>query len=663
MSSFNSDSLPEKDLLERRNFAQILANSLLRASKNTSTSLVVGLNGAWGTGKTTLLEFMKQSLLAQTLRPDDLVILEFNPWRYSQISDIQSTFMVDLSRQFAKDNRLRKAILSLSKLLSSLEFVKQGGPITAITHGSINKLFEYLSKNSVDKVKDEVSKILIKKKAYLFVLIDDLDRLTPKEIVEVFQLIKLNGNFSNTVFLVAYDKLNVKIALEREFGIDGEKYLDKIIQVDYKVPEISEEKIFKIFQNNLEELLSRNNIKYDIRELNVAWRIKRFNNYFVNLRDVYRFSNALELTLPIMQKDVCITDFIIIEAIRVFDFSSYSKIVQEYPALVRFSTKDKVTIIDGLTKDMPNATRSLVRHLFLEQVGQVRKSNSQYSIGLPDNFDRYTTFSLKSNEVAESEFDLFIEAKTDRLTILKKLIEENRIASLFSKLQQTEQSLDLEMIDCLLQVWESKPQEFEKYTWDVWDSVFKIAETSETPTEAVRRITHPLFSRSPLFNPAAFFLHCNIVRAIDFPELGIQIPEKLRPMIVEICDRLRNELQAVLDANWHSFMVSRRYLVYKSLFNLFVICAAHFNHKSYSSRIRTYLNEKENLIQFLSVLVLIDSRSGEAFRLSQVDQLRLLPEDTYMQFIQDLKKISKSTVESIDWYNIQFFLKAISEVE
>ncbi|MCQ6575328.1 P-loop NTPase fold protein, partial [Bacillus wiedmannii] len=53
-------SRKEDDLIQRSGYAENLASALLQS--HSSETLVVGLQGSWGTGKTSLLHMMKETI-------------------------------------------------------------------------------------------------------------------------------------------------------------------------------------------------------------------------------------------------------------------------------------------------------------------------------------------------------------------------------------------------------------------------------------------------------------------------------------------------------------------------------------------------------------------------------------------------------------------------
>ena len=64
----------------------------------------------------------------------------------------------------------------------------------------------------------------------LYIVLDDLDRLEGKELLETIKLIDITASFKNTVFLVACDKKYANDVLQEYLGANpGQGYLDKYI--------------------------------------------------------------------------------------------------------------------------------------------------------------------------------------------------------------------------------------------------------------------------------------------------------------------------------------------------------------------------------------------------------------------------------------------------
>lgn len=80
------------DTLGRSKLAKSFANQVL--SLDASEGLVVGVLGAWGSGKTSFLNLARADLDAA-----GVAVLDFNPWMFSGAEQLVESFFVELAAQ------------------------------------------------------------------------------------------------------------------------------------------------------------------------------------------------------------------------------------------------------------------------------------------------------------------------------------------------------------------------------------------------------------------------------------------------------------------------------------------------------------------------------------------------------------------------------------
>jgi len=85
-------SKKEEDIFERCNFACHLADLLIL--KQNSPSLVLALEGKWGTGKTSIINLIKESIREKSC---DAVVVDFNPWLIGSLDSVIEGFLVQLA--------------------------------------------------------------------------------------------------------------------------------------------------------------------------------------------------------------------------------------------------------------------------------------------------------------------------------------------------------------------------------------------------------------------------------------------------------------------------------------------------------------------------------------------------------------------------------------
>lgn len=252
---FKSDqpikNAPE-DLLSRAKFASTLAQTLL--AYKDSAPLTIGLFGPWGSGKTSLVNLIINDIKKITESfPEErkTVIIPFNPWNFTSQDQLLQQYFKILADRFtdSKDSNLAKAGKILSEYGAGFESIpligKAVGKAAQLTGDEMQQ--HTLHGADVYKQRQDIIKYLEKQQCKIIITIDDIDRLTNDEIQLIFKLVSSVANFPNTIFLLSFDKDIVVNALRGFQGDDGNKYLEKIIQVAISVPPASQAQLQEVF--------------------------------------------------------------------------------------------------------------------------------------------------------------------------------------------------------------------------------------------------------------------------------------------------------------------------------------------------------------------------------------------------------------------------------
>ncbi len=327
--SDNAVNDESQDILNRADFSRKLAEEIL--DWESDESIVVALFGNWGKGKTSILNIAishiekKTKTWRKAKRP---IIIRFNPWNFSDQDSLLLSFFKQLFSAIhpyistAKKN-FKREINGLAKALGAFEKMPIFGSSIGTTRDVINLI---ASEETLDSLRGNVDKYFRSLKNKIIIVVDDIDRLTDREIAQIFQLIKINANFPNTIYLTAFDRDVVEMALSSESGVSGREYLEKIIQVGFDVPAVEHSLIEKYLFSYLDTALEKVNTQY--------WNQLRWGNFyhsgikklFRSIRDVKRFINSLSFNIKIVAKEINPIDFIGIEAVRVFLPKLYNSI-------------------------------------------------------------------------------------------------------------------------------------------------------------------------------------------------------------------------------------------------------------------------------------------------------------------------------------------------
>ena len=209
----------------------------LKALDLRERSLRVGVIAPWGRGKSSFI-----NLLRKRLEEDGEIIIPFNPRGSKSVSSIPEdffdSFAKELSRHYLGFSLLLARYTKHIGLLNQYEWTRPLGSLLTL-------LLPGKEQEAVNRTLRELGK-------RVYVLLDDLDRLSGEEILEVLKLIDRNASFSNTVFITAYDKAYVNNVLKKhlDHGLDH-SFIDKYISWEIPLPEPDKETLERLMRREL----------------------------------------------------------------------------------------------------------------------------------------------------------------------------------------------------------------------------------------------------------------------------------------------------------------------------------------------------------------------------------------------------------------------------
>jgi hypothetical protein len=243
-----------EDKLDRSPFIDGLVRALIFDERGKddqiigrkSTNYVVGLTGAWGAGKSSIINLLALKLGTM----DGVLVTTLNPWLFRGRDELLSAFFSSLRSMLGKSRReqARDAMNALDRYQEAIGIAAQVAAAYADLHGAGGKATKIV-KSTRDKFRSllkrqrelspEEERISLERKLAsngraIVVLIDELDRVDDADVKSVAQLVKAVGDIRGISYLVAYDPERVIDALGRGTGEErvrtGAAYLEKIIQ-------------------------------------------------------------------------------------------------------------------------------------------------------------------------------------------------------------------------------------------------------------------------------------------------------------------------------------------------------------------------------------------------------------------------------------------------
>ncbi len=221
-------------------------------------SVRIGVYGEWGTGKTSVLNFI--DTLA---RKDGHIVVRFNPWEYSDRDGMWRAFVVAVYREIEKilgQVTGGKAVAAKEwaqkisdwsgKIISGAVSVWNDKAGEAVEHG-MDLLKRGLSFGRGDL--EGLNAVLEDRR--LVVLIDDLDRTNRELVPEMLYAIKEIMDVGGFVFVCAFDPVVVSRVLgDYHKGFDdGLKFLEKIIDYPRWLPVPKREALLNLARQDIEK--------------------------------------------------------------------------------------------------------------------------------------------------------------------------------------------------------------------------------------------------------------------------------------------------------------------------------------------------------------------------------------------------------------------------
>jgi len=450
---------PGEDLLGRKRFSKRLAERII--SYNSKNNIVIGISGSWGSGKTSIVNMTKYFIKKENINSNKLIIMEFNPWNFSQQNQLIFQFFNELIITL-ENNNVKGAIINKFKSYASKLTISTAVLIGGFFRPNTTKVYidhfkhDKSENETLEDLKKELNSLLIDLDRKIIIVIDDIDRLNKNEIQQLFQLIKLLADFPNTIYLLTFDKRVVVNSLKEAYGDYNSEYLEKMVQVIFEVPLVTEREIEILFYQRITKVFESIQIErwdhtyfYDLYDVFLKY-------FFNNIRDLKRFFNTFHFIFDDVKEDVCPVDSLAMTIIQVFLPELYNYIMKNRYlfAFVKFTNYDTINEdkeklkeelnlnIKEFKLDIPQYEIKILS--FLKKIfprlktiyGDVNSyDNTSYGpwtlnkrICMEDNFDTYFKFTVPSWALSREEFEYLIKIDVTQKAInsILKLNEEKQ---------------------------------------------------------------------------------------------------------------------------------------------------------------------------------------------------------------------------------------------
>jgi len=281
------DSESEYDFL---NFTEVADQIAALATSAALLPISVGVFGSWGTGKSTVLQLVERQLPKGAENAP--IVVRFDAWMYQGFDDARAALMEVVSRKLLALAENKQTFIDRAKDFASrvnyfrglgliADFgigmalgippgllTRAGGALSSMLSGTVTgEDYGELKKDVTDAKKElsglikpaekrtppqeietfrrEFGELLVGLNTSLVLFIDNLDRCLPDVAIGTLEAIRLFLFMPRTAFVIAADEDMIRHSVAKHFNDPNaahvRDYLDKVIQVPLRVPQVGTE--------------------------------------------------------------------------------------------------------------------------------------------------------------------------------------------------------------------------------------------------------------------------------------------------------------------------------------------------------------------------------------------------------------------------------------
>lgn len=310
--NIESSKDPEEPFIVARNglksvIDRVYSNSIANLGEG---SYIIGVNGEWGSGKSTLIELVKRQM------DGDVHIIDFNPWTSHQPTNLPIDFF-------------RTIAASIGSFIMRRTIVRYGLALTKAAKKDIGDVIETLfGERSLDSQLKEIGEYIKRRNLKLLIIIDDIDRMDGDEILAVLKLARRSGNLPNTVYLLAFNheyveaQISQKIKGEKEDQSDSFNYIDKIVNLHFDVPKYTSDYFVGLLTKDIPAGITNEKEPENIELPDIV------KEKISNFRAYKKIYNKVVVQYDSFKEHIFINDFIVLKTLQIYDSKLYNALME-----------------------------------------------------------------------------------------------------------------------------------------------------------------------------------------------------------------------------------------------------------------------------------------------------------------------------------------------
>jgi hypothetical protein len=423
----------DDDDLGRGPFADRAA-AVMASVARSPESTVVGLVGPWGSGKTSTI-----NLILRRLDRDHWGVAKVNPWAVSGPDAVVMDLLAGIRSQLPPNSAARDAFdkygAVAAPLLAGIPVV--GKPASE----AVNIVRSLLGEGTVQARIEKAAAALGKLARPVLIVVDDVDRLQPPELLALFKAVRVLGRLPHVHYLLAYDEQTVLDVLGATDIASGSParalaFVEKIVTLRLDQPPVRLAQAEHLLRAGLDKALAADGVRLTDDQ---AQRLEEERNAFLlrtftEPRAVARLLAQVRLYLPLVgPTEIDPADFVVVTALRITQPRLYRHILAEQgvlsgaadspalePALDRWRSPDLLGELDVHERDRPRVDSALRRLFPLLQAEQgvlqvfdrsTRRRDRRASD--PDHVGRYLSLISDPDEISDARLSDALRAWAD----------------------------------------------------------------------------------------------------------------------------------------------------------------------------------------------------------------------------------------------------------
>ena len=396
-----------EDNFKRAELAKIIADKIsITNPKNGSFNIAVC--GKWGSGKSSFLKLIELEI---DKTPNDYFVVNYDPWKNLDAKLIPADFIDNIYHAVHKAGSSQVLRRSLTSYLSHLN--------NSGLHKKVSWFLSMInptSKSMSELIKD-IGNALVQEGKKLIIIIDDLDRLTAKEINQILILIRNTAHFKNTFYITGMDLEYVNEAVKEINNYSYEKYIDKIIDYRVDLPK---------YENNLySELLEKCNVKVNTYSDSIKDQQSELAKLVKNKRIVNRVYNGFIIAKNILGSDVDDLSLLKLEILRYCNPKLYNWLSENYKSFNLTCEKNRNNAVDERQIKSIEKLNVLDAYVCYRVLKNIWMTNSEFNsyADVNKSFSKmpliYFLYRNLDKNINQDDFDECITGKDIRISYAK----------------------------------------------------------------------------------------------------------------------------------------------------------------------------------------------------------------------------------------------------